>query len=141
MIAAEPRGRPSTTLGPPECPRRLPPDAEQVSLVITFDVEEGDRAAWHDVWSRVRQHALEWSACSVFRLEGSHHTRGQMVVTTTWGNHEELNRFVRQSNILWIDRALNYHAHYAVFEMNPAVRSSYQMRPQLAAAGMRAKFE
>jgi hypothetical protein len=96
-------------------------------LVITFDVEEGDRVAWHDVWSPVGQYALEWPACCVFRLGRSHLTRGQMVVMTTWGNHEELNRFVRQSGILWMDRALNYHAHYAVFEMTPAVRSSYQM--------------
>jgi len=97
--------------------------------MITFDIEEGGRAPWFDVWSRVRQYALEWPACSVFRLGCSRHTRGQMVVMTTWGNHEELNRFVRQSNILWIDRALDYHAHYAVFEMIPAARSSYQMDP------------
>ena len=57
-----------------------------------------------------------------------------MVVMATWDNHEELNRFVRQSNILWIDRALDYHAHYAVFEMIPAERSTYQMEPQLAGA-------
>jgi hypothetical protein len=127
MIATELRGKPVTAVGPREAPRRLPPDAERILLVITFDVEEGDRVAWHDVWSPVGQYALEWPACSVFRLGRSHLTRGQMVVMTTWGNHEELNRFVRQSGILWIDRALNYHAHYAVFEMTPAVRSSYQM--------------
>ena len=113
--------------------RRLPPDAERILMVITFDVNEGDRVAWHDVWSRVRQYALEWPACSAFRLGRTHHTRGPMVVMATWDNHEELNRFVRQSNILWIDRALDYHAHYAVFEMTPAERSSHQMEPQLAA--------
>jgi hypothetical protein len=123
-----------TALGPREVPRRLPPDAERILMVITFDVNEGDRVAWHDVWSRVRQYALEWPACSAFRLGRSHHTRGPMVVMATWDNHEELNRFVRQSNILWIDRALDYHAHYAVFEMIPAERSTYQMEPQLAAA-------
>jgi quinol monooxygenase YgiN len=129
-----------TALGPRESSSRLAPDAERILLVITFDVKEGDRVAWHDVWSRVGQGALECPACSVFHLGRSRQTRGQMVVMTTWGSHEELNRFVRQSNILWIDRALDHHAHYAVFEMIPAVRSSYQMEPQLAAAGMRKNF-
>jgi heme-degrading monooxygenase HmoA len=137
MIGTKPRGRPVTALGPREGPTRLPQDAEQILLVITFDVQEGDRVAWHDVWSRVRQYALEWPGCSVFRLGRSDHTCGQVVVMTTWASHEELNRFVRQSNILWIDRALDYHAHFAVFEMTPAARASHQKEPQLAAAGVR----
>jgi len=124
-------------LGPREGSVELPPDAVQVVLLITFDVQEADRLAWHDVWSRVRQHALEWPACTAFRLRRSQDTRGQMVITTTWGNHEELNRFVRQSGMLWIDRALGYHAHYAVSEVVPAVRSRYQGGPQFVAAGIR----
>lgn len=80
----------------------------RITVIASFQLFPHRHATWHATWSELGRMASGLSACHAFRLLRDPHDPLHCAVVSEWDDAASFNRFVRESHLLWIERAAEY---------------------------------
>jgi quinol monooxygenase YgiN len=110
-----------------------------VTVVASFELMPDRHRVWRDVWQDLGRIARKTSACRDFRLLSNVDDDTHCMVVSEWDDVATFNRFVRESHLLWIERAVPYAHQPTSFafmhdEVNPVLNTPVLER-ELVSAG------
>jgi hypothetical protein len=75
---------------------------------LEYIVPAGEAGMWIENWKLVAQVAASWSGCRMFRLLLDRNDEWYFAVFSEWESMETYTRFVRETGIMWLQRALGH---------------------------------
>jgi quinol monooxygenase YgiN len=97
-------------------------DSKPVTAIISFRLLPGFRETWLGVWTELRDAALTEPTCRDFRLLYDRHDEAHCAVLTEWDRASDLDVFVREAGVTWLNRCLECTREppaYSIFETIP----------------------
>lgn len=93
-----------------------------ITALMTFRLRPGVETTRREAWNQMARQPLATPACQRFRLLRNRNDPDEYAVMTEWGSCSDLNSFVRDTALLWVDRGLDCTLEpprYSVWEQIP----------------------
>jgi len=100
-----------------------------VTVMAAFRLVPDHHATWHQTWQGLARLVQRLPQRHRFQLLQERKYRTQCVVLSEWDDVGVFNRFVRETHLLWLERALGYAlqpTEFIVFEDVPQGRGRHE---------------
>jgi quinol monooxygenase YgiN len=76
--------------------------------MVSFRLCPQRQREWYDAWRGLADHAQRLQSCHRFELLQDRADATHCLVLSDWDDRTAFSHFVRHTNLLWLERALDY---------------------------------
>ena len=73
-------------------------------VIASFTLHPEGQERWQQVWTRLREQALQRPGCREFRMLRNRHDKLHYAVLSEWDDQKSFDRFARDLGLVWLER-------------------------------------